>query len=441
MAAGILVLAFTGTCLVLAGIELSLVPFYVIVAVFLGVAILRGRNRPHMRRGRSGQSHALGAWTGLHLLTAVLLSTAALVLVGLGIAGSHDRLWWDGWAIWGLKAKVLLAEGGLPPAFRDPGGPYAFSHLDYPLGLPLVGWWLYAHAGEVEPALLSAAGVVWLALIVAWVWGALRDRVPSWAAAAAALGAAAFWPLGFYAIGGTADVLVALALAGAVGTLARGVGDGEPPIPGNASRWLQGAGAVALFLAMGAVVKNEGLALLILGTALLGWLVWRGRARGASPWPIVISIAAVVPWVLFRATAGLSTDVLALPTLASLSARAPMLARGLGIQLAAPEWVPVPLMALVGLWAMARGRRDGGAGRDGLPATQHRQDGRALPLGGLPAAWALLGAYFLTTCAVYLSSEQDLTWLLLTSLPRVLGAMVPATVLLSVLSMFAERTA
>lgn len=332
------------------------------------------------------------------------LAIAAVVMVGLIlVASTQDRLWWDGWAIWGFKAKVLFLESGLPAPLRDPSGPYGFTHLDYPLGLPLLGWWLYEHAGAVDAALLSTLGAVLFALTVAGVWVALRARTDRRIAAAATLGTAGFWPVSYYAIGGTADIVMALALVGVTVETRRFL-DGQDA----AAVWRAG-----IFLGLAALTKNEGMALSLGALVIVAWWSLRSKRGVTAVLAMLIPLLSLAPWLAFRLSHGLTGDQLSMPTVTTLVERTPGLLRGLGVLVTSVEWVALPFLAAIGVAAALKGRKP-----------------------GQQAAWALLGAYFAAACVAYLVSPREIVWLLVTSLPRVLGAMVPMTVLLTVLAVF-----
>ncbi len=61
---------------------------------------------------------------------------------------------WDGWSIWGQKAKAFALKGSLDVSlFTDPSRTYA--HPEYPLLLPLSECWLYLGMGEVDEQVIK----------------------------------------------------------------------------------------------------------------------------------------------------------------------------------------------------------------------------------------------------------------------------------------------
>jgi len=406
-AAGAAILACSGAILIALGLQVSLPVFYTLL-VALALAVLWRRRSRRAARELPGGSvaaacpvvQALGLRRAFprDRWAAALLGATAVLLLGIAAAAAFDRLWWDGWAIWALKARVLFLDGTLPRAFLDPAGPWAFTHVDYPLAVPLVHWWVYRHAGAAAPQLASLAGFVWHALIPLLTWGALRERAGERTAAAAALATAAFWPIAFHATGGTADVVIAFALLGAVVELDRALGRGD-----RAALWRAG-----VFLALGAAAKNEGLALAVVGLAA-GLLARGGIGRARRLPALLLPLAVAAPWLLFSRANGLESDVLAgWPGTEAAARRAWQLAGGLLRQFTGTPWQPAAALAVVGVIAAAR-RRDP----------------------GLTAGWLLLGGYAAALCGVYIIAPHDLAWLMATSLPRTFGALVPATLFLA----------
>jgi hypothetical protein len=77
-------------------------------------------------------------------LAGLLLAEIALVL----FVSCKHTLGWDGLLVWEIKARYAFLNGGVIPAayYSNPGR--AFSHPEYPLGIPLTELWLYLWMGE-----------------------------------------------------------------------------------------------------------------------------------------------------------------------------------------------------------------------------------------------------------------------------------------------------
>lgn len=391
---GVAVLAFLGMSGIALGLGVSMLVTYGVLAALVAACVATGasaRLRPAAAAFRLPRDPVA---LGLLLATAIM---TGLVLTG----ATADRLWWDGWSIWTFKAMVLFREGTLPASFMDPGGIYVTSNLDYPLAVPLLGWWLFSHAGAASAAVASFAGALWYALLPVLAWSTLRNAAGPRIAALAALGLAAFWPISFFAAGGTADVVIAVALLGAVMELRIAVGSAHR---GALIR------AVA-YLSLAALTKNEGLALAIATGCIAGgaMLFRRHGDRLRLVW-LATPVLLLLPWILFTESLTISSAALAGASEASAGdQRLSLFMTGLRVLFSSTPWQPIPLLAVLGLWAVARSRDVG------------------LITGG-----AVVITYTAALSLVLLRSSEDMLWLLTTAAPRVFGAIVPAVVCLAV---------
>jgi hypothetical protein len=382
VSAGVVVVASVGTFGVVLGTERSAAAIFGIGCA-AALYLLRAGWSLQAERPRPGVERRL-----------LLLTGGAWSLLLLFAAG--DRLSWDGWAIWTFKARVLAYERTLPESFLTDGR-YAFSHPDYPLALPVLQWWMGLH-GPTLPIAASMTGALLVGALAALMWSAVRERCGERVATFAALGTILFWPVVFYAVGGTADVLMALAFLGAVTSLAA---------PG-------GRGRAAVFLALGALSKNEGLALAavaLVATAAVDLRHHRLTLRSIAP--LFAPLLVALPWLAHTRSLGLGAGHLAGAGEGySLAVRLPVLLGGVADVLTSPLWLPVTALGVAGMLA-------GLARREGT---------------GDPAAWVALG-YACVLAAVYARTPYDLVWLMETSLERVTGTLVPGLVYLSAVTL------
>ena len=200
---------------------------------------------------------------------------------------------WDAFAIWSLKAKALAAEplSARPWVFFEPS--VAFSHPDYPLMLPFLAAGVHAMLGQINDRLAKLPCLLLYVGMILTVYSFLRERLSRAGSAALAAGLAALPAVVKWAGGGTADVPLAAFWAGAVCCLAR---------------WLREEKAedlvlAALFTAMTAFTKNEGLGLAVIAAVVLGAFSLAGlRKRRLLAWAAFAggTAAILLPWLLFR---------------------------------------------------------------------------------------------------------------------------------------------
>lgn len=231
-------------------------------------------------------SRALAGRDGAVAFTAAaeptLLRRASLVLLlacaSLFVAKVvRAPLWsWDHFAIWGVKARRLLGEGGLELGFLA-WPDLAPGRVDHPLGLPLT--WLVLTLGRPpEPADFKALHLLMGIGLLLVVRGAARRATGSWtwgnlAAATLAL-SPLFWDTEAL---GLAELPLALWAASGAALLL-------------ATRWSPRSAAIG-GLALGFLpwLKSEGLPLAILVLAALAWAAeepaprrWRSPAATAA---------------------------------------------------------------------------------------------------------------------------------------------------------------
>ncbi len=218
------------------------------------------------------------------LVSFVFVALCALGLAVYALEALTEPMWsLDFLAIWGLKGKTIFALRGLPDRlFRDPE--LAFSHPEYPLGLPLLYAALAFALGRWDDqamALLFPA-IQWATLLALFGW--LRRRGVS---GTVALGATAllslFSPLYSAFHTGLADIPLSFAAL----LLGMAVSDSIDGADSGAVRRL----ALSSLLAVG--LKNEGLLLVVVSLGLVGASP-RGARRGRVAAALLASAALVL---------------------------------------------------------------------------------------------------------------------------------------------------
>ncbi len=281
--AGLCVVGIATAELAIVDVPVGLLP----IAIAALLVLVLGLRRFLRRREPSARTRAESLWGSR------LIGGAALVQIGLllGVAGTAFAvrpLWeWDGWAIWGFKARALYELGGVSnPAFES--HVYAHHMQDYPLFLPAIEATAFHALGGLEERLVH---VQLLGLAVGFagaLWALLRPRVPMEVLGLSLLAIIAAPGVLDTLAANYADVPLAFFVALGLAAIVRWLFDREPQF----LAW------AAVFLASAALTKNEGL--LFAGAAIAAAL-----AIAPSRKPLLAvaggALLPLVPWRLFVA--------------------------------------------------------------------------------------------------------------------------------------------
>jgi hypothetical protein len=318
----------------------------------------------------------------------VLPLLLVLGLIGLDRAGGD--LGWDGWAIWGAKARAIHVEGRLDTRLISDLSHYGFSHPDYPPLLPLLEASVYSHLGHVQERTVGLLVVAWLAAFAFLFRGAaIRQGGPWWGELATLLVVLAP-PIWMDTCAGQADVpLLAFNVAALL------LLDG----PANISQ-------IALILSGAALLKNEGMVTVLAFALAVGASALKRRAHRRELWGVLLAACALLPWAILRYRHHLVVD---------------LFAHGLAPASTWAAHLSTLLLALVD-----RARSD-----SSLSPFIWVMVGRLILDPPRVSRASLFVVLLLTGLMVpYLLTDKDLDWLLKTSLDRVLVQVLPLLVLL-----------
>jgi hypothetical protein len=192
---------------------------------------------------------------------------------------------YDGWAMWGMKAKALFLLGGADAGLFASRGAQQL-HLDYPLLVPSLDAVASRAMGGFDPRLVHLQFLLDGVAAFAALAALLGRRAPGWLAWPFLLALAAAPAVTGQLVTGYADIPLAFLVA--AGLLA-------------AAGWLEdGSGRMlalaTLFFAGAVLTKNEGV--VFVAAAYVGLLLATRRWR-----PLLISAAgvelALAPWQLW----------------------------------------------------------------------------------------------------------------------------------------------
>jgi hypothetical protein len=306
-AAGSGVLGFLLFAISLAGYAPNRISLISIAIVAVAILLLLGRRKRLCVMSVPTPRHKLNPLALLAVLSLMLIVAAgANIANSAALPGLNDI---DTFGIWAFKAKWLYLSPlrPIPQAFFDPNLSYA--HQDYPLLVPFNIAGLYAAVGKIdEDAAKLLLMPTWLAL-TGIVYGAIR-RMHRRAMAVVLTAIFCSAPIlarnaGFI----VAETPLLLALAGASAQLLCWIEVGDP------RELMLGA----LFIAMAAFTKNEGLALLpvFIFVAIIAGLIPKFDRNARKPQAVdrpthgppsikglllagAVCLLYILPWLILR---------------------------------------------------------------------------------------------------------------------------------------------
>ncbi len=375
-------------------------------AVLALAAALAWRRRPSGRSDGSGSPDRSDAPPApqrtLVALFAFTLAVGCVSAFLVALLSPHGQ--WDAWAIWNMRARMLVRDGGAH--WADIFSPLV-SHSEYPPLLPLSvarGWTVGGMETPLIPIAIQVAVLLAAALLLA---AGIARRAGRWNGMLAGMFlATASWTW-IFASWQYADNFVAYGLLGAVVFLhMRDTGGTR----GNALAALAG-----FFAGFAASAKNEGLIPLGVLLAILGRRVLVGPRRKAEFRALACfvlgSLPALMPALSAKAAGAPANDLMAAwcadpsATLGRLAdpLRYRILLDGLRALLLRP-WEIALAASIVVMLAL-----------------------RALrPSRALAAPAAALAATALAYLLVLLLTPHDLAWHVRTTIDRLFSHLVPA---------------
>ncbi|HEX5053495.1 MAG TPA: glycosyltransferase family 39 protein [Planctomycetota bacterium] len=332
------------------------------------------------------------------LLTVLAGCFGAVALKALGL-GLYE---WDAFAIWALKAKVIAGDGLVPrPAYFSDVS-LSYSHLDYPLMVPLQMVGVFAVLGRVDDQLAKLPEVLCYVGLMALVFSFCRRRtsLPT-ALAVTVLVLAAPCTLR-HAGSGMAEVqLMAFYTASVVCVIEWR----------EAPRWRTSA-LCGVMSAFAALTKNEGLALGAINcVAMVAFPPPRGSGRrlwGGAGLCALVFVVLVLPWLVWShcipRTHGDYLGNLSARTFVDNAARIPVIAAAFAGQVTAVAEHGLLWLVLLGTAAL-RWRTFGGA--------------------TIRVAWLLLVLHLLSYALIFVVTPHDVRWHMASSLHRLVLHALP----------------
>jgi hypothetical protein len=241
------------------------------------------------------ESRARTRWTTTECL---LLGVLVLQFLAVCYLSFKRTLGWDGLLNWEFKAHIAYQNGGALPANYFADQERAFSHPEYPLGIPNLELWSYFWLGEANQFWIKAifpcfyaAGALLLAGVVERL---SQQRVLGLVAAIVFLFVPQFMVDPGAAVTGYADFPLAVFYLGAIGFLILDRSEGG---------WFYLAAILLNFLPW---LKREGIVLWVTG-AICALLFRRGRSLRMTLVGISGGVLILVCWRAYLLAHNFST--------------------------------------------------------------------------------------------------------------------------------------
>lgn len=332
---GVAAVGILAAHLALVDVPLGLLELTVLAALSLALGGRRLRRAPRAvqrRRSFSRANVAAGA--------AAVAATLLLLVHAARTFAVRPLVEWDGWAIWGMKARALYEFGGaFEPVFTT------YPPLQHPLFLPSLEAIGFRAMGAYDGTLLHVQLIALAFGFAAALWGLLGDRVPPPVLGLTLLALLSASPVLKQLSTNLADIPLAFLVALGVAALGRNVltGEGWPLV------------VAALFLGAAMLTKPEGT--LFCAAVLLAAL---GAVATAGPrrlFPVLAAggaaLAILLPWRIYLAVHGLEnpeysfSDLLRPGYLADRGERVSPAVHELWDSISASDWgLLVPLAVL-----------------------------------------------------------------------------------------------
>jgi hypothetical protein len=329
--------------LALVEVPVGLAELVVLAGVVLLVAWRRllGTSTNNLSLGHEpGWSTAIGA--AAFVLCAVLLVHAWRTFE------IRPLLEWDGWAIWGARARALYEFGGATgPVFTT----HEYLPLQHPLLLPALEAMDFRAMSAFDPTLIHVQLLLLAVGFLAAFATLLRGFVPDYVIGLVSLALLAAEPVLKQLSTNMADVPLALFVGLGLAGLGRWLVTDET--------WPLVAGAA--FLAAATLTKNEG-AMFVLVAFVAAIPAARARLRTLGLAALYVALV-LLPWRLNVALRDLPlveydlSNALSPSYLSDHSDRVSPAARGLAEEIFTLDWGVLPLVFAVGLVAAVTARR------------------------------------------------------------------------------------
>jgi hypothetical protein len=288
---GVAVAGVSAATLALVDLSVGLLGLSVlaVVSLALGAATLR---RAHAQAKVARQRGVVDRLSGV-----VAAAASAVLVIVLAFAARTFAVKplteWDGWAIWGVKARALYEFGGAyGPAFTN------YQPVTHPIFLPALEAVDYRAMGAYDATLVHVQLISLAFGFAAAMWSLLADRVPAGILAVGLLALLSAGPVLPQLSTNLADIPLAFFCALGLVSLGRFLATTEP--------WT--LVTATLFFGAAMLTKSEGLlfaSAALAATALVLAVAPDGRKLAQLGLAALAALALLAPWRAYVALHGL----------------------------------------------------------------------------------------------------------------------------------------
>ncbi len=304
-----------------------------LLALLAGLSLFAGLERlgpgggPRLRLPRPSELPAL----------VVLGVVAAFAVPAAGLFAVKPLFEYDGWSIWALRARALYDFGyPVAPVFTS----QTYIALQHPLLLPSLEALDFRFIGGFDGTVVHLQLLGVAVAFVGGAWCLLRGSVRPFLLASILLAVVTAAPFFDQLQTNYADMPLAMFVSLGVAALAAWLQTGAPGL----------LPAAALFLAAGALTKNEGEVFAVAAFVVAGAVSRRGQRRGLAAAAAAV-VAADLPWRIWVAANNVKIAEYSLSNLVNpsyLSAHANRLwpsVNELWTQITSGSWGYIPWLA------------------------------------------------------------------------------------------------
>ncbi len=270
-------------------------PLFVYAFLFIsGIAsFILWVNGRHMHLWKAIKQNKQLRYYEYPLILSVLFISAVVILGG--ISGAPN---WDGLLTYGFISKSLFLSNRIDMGFFTDVIRYGHVHLDYPLLLPLLEYWLYLFIGSANYQLIQFISISYYIALSCIFYGSMRQKTTRLTALLSLLILMCNPIIISNTVGGDTDIIVAVYLTGILIVYSKLLTHPS----------LKMAFMLGMLTGFLANTKNEGFAFFLVFSILLMFIP--GVTKKIWLYYLIPSAVLGLPWFITKLVYGIRSDLL-----------------------------------------------------------------------------------------------------------------------------------